>query len=606
MRFIVFCDATQTASPIKTARAIIAVTSAFSPVITARASVQTGSDLSSAFTVTAILGAIKQFTNIINVGIRTGSPYLGLQVTPASGVRARFTNYTLSIWVRRDSSNNSPQPIVSTRNENADNDGAFVFVGDNIQTRFNYNPAQGEAVWTNVAPSDGLWHHYLIRTVNDANAGDGVARHWRLWIDGVAKGQTAGNGYQAAGQMTWNDSYGGSAEYQGVSLGNGNVANFSSGYDVTARTLDGAVAQLWMGQISDAAFNITDFYDGYLDFGSDGTRQGRLPTPLIYTPLAPSYTDLGVGVTAIRSVPSWAGDYLKYSSTTAVARFSAQPTTVLLILASLSSAATVTVTATRIQTTTASISSVTTVTITAQKIVSITKALLSAVTVTAQGDKIRFGVANLASAATVTVTGGKVTPMASQVTSAFTVQATAKRTARTTTAVTARFTVTAAIDDRTRSAISLEAGAFTFTASATRTRTVNASISSAVTVSCSPNKIRSMASQMSSAFTATASARKVIVNSANFTAQFTIFSIVYRAIIGQASLSANGFVLTQGDILNFDPCREIAVDQETRLARILPENRLLIVDSETRRLKVPQETRVLKVDYETRVNITQC
>ena len=81
---------------------------------------------------------------------------------------------------------------------------------------------------------------------------------------------------------------------------------------------------------------------------------------------------------------------------------------------------------------------------------------------------------------------------------------------------------------------------------------------------------------------------------------------MFRAIIAQAALSANGFVLTQGDILNFDPCREIKAEEETRLARLLPESRLLIVDEETRTLRVPQETRVLKVEFETRVNIIKC
>jgi hypothetical protein len=87
---------------------------------------------------------------------------------------------------------------------------------------------------------------------------------------------------------------------------------------------------------------------------------------------------------------------------------------------------------------------------------------------------------------------------------------------------------------------------------------------------------------------------------------FTQTTAAFKVVFAQASLVVEGFQLTQGDILNFDPCREIKVDQETRIAKILPESRLFIVDSETRTLKVPQETRILTVEYETRVNITQC
>jgi hypothetical protein len=120
------------------------------------------------------VGVIKQFTNLLNVGIRTPSPYLGLSVTPVLGVDARSAGFTLSIWIRRDSHPGHFQPIVSTRNESSVNDSAFVFIGSNIQTRFNYDADEPEAVWTNVAPSDGLWHHYVIRTVSSS--------HWRLGV----------------------------------------------------------------------------------------------------------------------------------------------------------------------------------------------------------------------------------------------------------------------------------------------------------------------------------------------------------------------------------------------------------------------------------------
>jgi hypothetical protein len=169
-----------------------------------------------------------------------------------------------------------------------------------------------------------------------------------------------------------------------------------------------------------------------------------------------------------------------------------------------------------------------------------------------------------------------------------------------------QFTVSAQIDDRTRSIIALEIGAFTLTAAVGRTRTASTSVSVSTSLSIVYQVIRPAGSAMSVAFTFSATPEKRIIAFGNFTAPFTIVSTVFRVLIGQANLSVQGFTLTQGDILNFDPCREIRVDPETRLARILPESRLLIVESETRGLKVPQETRVLKVDYETRVNTIKC
>jgi hypothetical protein len=561
-------------------------------------------------TLTATVGVIKEFSNFINLGIRTGSPHLGISVTPTFGVNSRFNTWTMSIWVRRDTNTGTAQPIVSTRIEaGAVNHAAFVFVGTNIQTRFNFDADEPEAVWTNVAPTDGLWHHYLIRTVfrqgADYGSNAGSASHWRLWIDGVAQGQTS-SGYFAAGQMTWNDSYGGSANYNGVNLGHGIVANFTGGYDLTGRTLDGAVAQLWMSYVNDADFNPTDFYDGYLDFGTNGTRNGILTTPLIYIPLEPTYTDLGVGVTDIYSVPAWSGEYLKYTTTKAEFTATAQPEAVLLVVAHLQSEFNAIVDATKNVGIVAALSTEFTIvadnqtlrlaqadlSTESQLVCLVTVQRSSAVELTAQTTatidltRIFAGTVDLSSAFTVIATIGEVTQFNISLDSVFTQATEISRTRNLASAQESVSTLTAQIDDRLRDqSVSLE---------------------TAATLTITYTRIPAISATLTSEFALSGEAEKLVVAFGTLTVIFTQTSTAFKVVIAQATLVVEAFELTQGDILNFDPCREISVESETRAAKILPESRLLIVESETRTLKVPQETRVLRVDYETRVNTIKC
>jgi hypothetical protein len=147
-------------------------------------------------------------------------------------------------------------------------------------------------------------------------------------------------------------------------------------------------------------------------------------------------------------------------------------------------------------------------------------------------------------------------------------------------------TVTAQIDDRLRDqSVSLEA---------------------AVTLTVTFTRIPAISATLTSEFALSGQAEKLVVAFGTLPVIFTQTSTVFKVVIAQATLVIEAFELTQGDILNFDPCREIAVESETRAAKTLPESRLLIVESETRTLKVPQETRVLRVDYETRVNTIKC
>jgi hypothetical protein len=61
---------------------------------------------------------------------------------------------------------------------------------------------------------------------------------------------------------------------------------------------------------------------------------------------------------------------------------------------------------------------------------------------------------------------------------------------------------------------------------------------------------------------------------------------VTRIGIGATTLACQGFVLTVGDIINFDPALTLMISQETRTLRILPENRQLWIEQETRLYKL--------------------
>jgi hypothetical protein len=49
-----------------------------------------------------------------------------------------------------------------------------------------------------------------------------------------------------------------------------------------------------------------------------------------------------------------------------------------------------------------------------------------------------------------------------------------------------------------------------------------------------------------------------------------------------STLSAQGFILTTGEIINIDPYLTLVVAQESRLYYVIPENRRLSIEQETR------------------------
>lgn len=610
--------ATQTAHAQKTARATIALTSAFAPVITANASVSNGSNFATNFTLTASSGITRQFpvNRLTGAATSTTTSYYPqvLDFDQAQfdfgnpDLNIRDINWTFGIWVKRESRSSSgyyETIATSTLKYSSANweHGAIAFRGDNIRFRFNEIATGTGATWSNVAPNNTDWHHYLFRSINTNN--NQPVNNWQLWVDGVYQGVSTS--FQSAGDQPWAGKYGseptGFQYLGGLSLGQ-SLLFADDGTGPSNAPLNGAFAQPWMGRVTDAQFDPNKFWNtGAIDLGATGVSTG-LPTPIFYNRLSQPYT----GVT-------WAPDNEVVLTATAPlilpsvqARFTltCDVVTVIENTVAVQSVASVSVSGTRVLVLAATITAESTQSALAVKTARATETLTSTATFTASAEKLRGVSAGLTATATVSATAFKVKQFECAVAAAFTFTASALRTRTTSSSLTATATFTATIDDRTRDAITLQAGSFTLNITYTRVKFGAGAITATATTATAATAIKRAVGTQTSQFTQTADAQKVVITTANFASQFTIASTVFRAIIAQANLSANGFVLTQGDILNFDPCREIGVEEETRLARLLPESRLLIVDEETRTLRVPQETRVLGVDYETRVNIIKC
>jgi hypothetical protein len=592
---------TQTTSTIKTARAVIALTSAFAPVIVANASVSNGSNFTSNFTVTALTGVTRQFPGNYITGAGLDIPEIQYpkildfdqtQFSEVSQFNIREQAWTFSIWVKRYSRSGVDETIVATTIQPTTNSGGGItFKNSNIRIRFGADLNVIDTQWVNVAPNDTNWHHYLFRaddSITDLNNPQ-LVRRWVLWVDGVYKGASSThntnlNNYPS--EFNWCGRFSSNPE---VVIG-GLLLGYETFYaesgeteypNLATRPLDGAFAQLWMGRVSASEFRVERFYSGLRDLGATGTATG-LPTPIFYNKLTTPYT----GVTWENGGSNIAStEFLTRPSAEAIFSISGEASTVIVTTASLSSAFTQSSTAFRILRLQSAQSAQATVTATIAKRVGITAAITATATQTAINQRIRYGTASISSQATVTATAYKVKPYAAALSAQATVSATPNnRTRSQSAALSAQFTVTARPTDRTRDAVSLEAGAFTLSAAGL--------------------VIRAVGSNMTAAFTQTAAAKKVIVVAAALSAQFTIQPIVvYRVIIGQATLSVTGFVLTQGDILNFAPELQIVVPPESRLWYVIPESRHWAVDEETRSRRVLPESRELTIEQEDLVNI---
>lgn len=566
------------------------------------------------FTVSALVGVIKTATvgSIFSTGIDTSN---GSYQLPGVFINEVPINpgFVMSFWAKRDTVTEgdyemnmitpSSTPgtgvyqILQFRNKQTVLFGGSTRLDHAVGLFYPTDADEPYPYWQNSVPQDTLWHHYLIRMTEQASGGGGTATIYTLWRDGIE--QTRSGFTNNRGRLE---------DTGGAKIGSGGTA----GQYFSGANFDGAMAQVWMGTPS--AFSVEQFYNnGPVDLtGVGGYR--------IYNLLNDPWTDVTAsGTKSASSEPLYLG------TNPVIFSLTAQPEAVLLVVANIEASSELAVIASKNVGISASITAESTVDVvnTRPRFVSAdldvvssisvepfvirddSATLTSATSLDCVNIRVRTGDVTATAETTLTATIGEVTQFNIALESQFTQETANSRTRDLVSALES--SVTISIDAvRTVGVEAAVSSEFAVTVSIDRTRDHSVLLESAVTVSATYTRIPAISATLISEFAFAGEVEKFVVGQGVLAVVFTQTSQVSKVVFGSAALVMEAFELTQGDILNFDPCREIAVESETRLAKILPENRLLIVESETRALRVPQETRVLKVDYETRVNTIKC
>jgi hypothetical protein len=567
---------TQTTAVNFVAENIIPVGSLFEPSINADAQFAGFALLESTSTVTALIGAIRQATNITSTGLQINSsdPYIdNLTGMPFFGLKVRSNTFTASIWARRESTPSTLQPLWSS---NSGDSGALVFNGTDLMLRFNYDADEPNAVWTNVVPTDGEWHQYLIRTVsvagNEPNTSNpGAGNRWQLWIDGAYQGQSSP--YFAAGQIEFNN--GGRAL-----LGHALIRDLTGGYELNGRRLTGAIAQVWMGLTNNQQFNPVLFYDsGFVDLGTTGNLGGLLPTPLIYNPLQTPFTSItGTGLTTATTP-------LGYSPTVIRATTAITANAVLLVIADISVNASQTTLISYVIRPVIAFTSSATVSATATAFTGIIADITAESTVSATVFRTQEFTSAITAVASVGVIVGATEQFDAAVTAQFTLDcdSVVKPPIRTEANLLSQFTVTADPASFT-DAITMMMSSGTLTADVTVIPPVRAEANlvttSTLTVIIGSIEQFAVLTASSGTMSITAVKRTGILETLSTVSTVTATITHYKGII--LTVTAFNTQLTAGDIINLDPYLTLKINSETRGLLILKETRDITIESETR------------------------
>jgi len=608
----------QTAQSIINASANAALTSAFSPTITARASVSNGSDMQASVTLSALTGVIRQFPGNVITGAATGNnanyfpqilDFDQTQFPSVGSFDIRDPNWTFGVWIKRESRTNYFESIASSTVDvgGLNNKAAIAFRGSNIRFRFNYDPDEPGATWYDVAPNDTEWHHYLFRSVVNSSNQSYPVNNWMLWVDGVSQGITD-DPYNASGDLPWCGRYGSDFQNQnafqgGLKLGFELLSRDGPGYDYNEAPLNGAFAQAWMGRVTDQQFNVNKFYDGPLNLGTTGTATG-LPTPIFYNRLTEPYTgvtwynDPGFTIPATQplSLPSLRAQFnltadsvfvlTAIVNATATATLTAQARANKGIIETLSSEFTSTVIGNKSRQLDSSLSTEFTQSVTAFRIQRLTADLTAQSTVNAVIGYIKQSSAGLSSAFTLDCEPTEIVA----------IQGSAD--------LASAFTLTAQVNER-QGFISTPSSQFVLTADVTVKPPIRitADLTAAFTVTASLVRVQSFRIALTSEFTQTADITKIKGLIANLTASSTLRFNAGRLLSFSATLEVQAFELTAGEVINFAPELTLYVKQETRLRKVLLENRLYALDSESRTRRVLPESRIITIEQQTEVNI---
>ena len=568
-------------------------------------------------TLTAIVGVIKTATvgTIFSTGIDTSDGSYRLPSGGFGGGGNNSVGFVVSFWAKRDTltqndyamnmimpnttGNTGVYQILQFRNKQTILFGGSVRLDHAVVLLMPSDEDEPYPYWNNAVPQDIQWHHYLIRMTEQASGGGGTATIYTLWRDGVQ--QTFTPNYYTNNRGRLEDD-------GGALIGTGGGARNSTGAN-----FDGAMAQVFMSQTS-SGFSVEQFYNnGPVDVTG-------LSSPLVYNLLNDPWTDVTAsGTKSASSEPLYLGtNPITFSLT-------AQPEAVLLvvvelaaqselaviasknigILADLVAESTLDVVNTRPRFVSADLDVVSSISVEPFVIRDDSASLTTATSLDCVNIRVRTGDVTATAETTLTATIGEVTQFNISLESAFTQITANSRTRDLVSALESAASI--AIDAvRTRDIIAAVSSEFAVTVITDRIRDDSATLISEFSLAATYTRIPAISATLISEFAFAGEVEKFVVGQGVLAVVFTQTSEVSKVVFAQANLVVEAFELTQGDILNFDPCREIAVESETRAAKILPENRLIIVESETRALRVPQETRVLKVDYETRVNTIKC
>lgn len=518
------------------------------------------------FAQTAIVGKIIQYEPNSLTGIHVYSdskyPKISLATYPILSYDAE-NGFIVSIWARRDASSYTGTQVLWSSSVN---DIFLSLTGTSVVlTNYVFSSPQTET-WPSAIAQDTEWHHILLHwTALNPNL--------ELWVDGENQGLRGNNiGYYTSVFDRGANDY--------LELGR---------WHGGANYLHGDLAQIWVGSSKNTGtgfdtFQITDFYaDGVQDLGVTGQGVRGNLTPYLYNPLSKPYTGV-VFQGGYTQDERPALEYLRTPDLEARALLTAAPSTVIITIAALSAASTIT-------------------TVIDSRTRSPILVLESQASLSANFIRIRSAQAELISTSTQTTQTDRVTDYQVAMTATATLVCAASELQGISLGVDAQATLTVAYT-RTRSILQAIESQVTLSASPdARTRTPILAFAATSTLTCEALTFEGVSCSMSASTSLTVNTQVVKVTPVALTVISTLGAEGFKLVLAQAHLEVTGFQLTQGDIINFLPELEIRVPQETRYRRVLPETRLYSLDSESRTRRVLPESRIITIEQETDVNI---
>lgn len=579
--------------------------------------------LESTASLTAIIGSIKQYVGSSISGVKAEAS-TNRYAKLASGASVyNQPGITMAIWARRDDLNPSRAVFWST-DLSGYSLARFEYVN---QTTARFSVGSFGFVetwnWNNSVPYDNLWHHYIVRIKRTGLGPVNGFDEMELWVDGEYKGlRTNSQGFAI---YNW-------SVFGPINLGFGpKHQNEATG----PYYFDGDLAQIWIGDWDN--FILSSIWNnGPIDLGPTGINDGFLPAPAIYSPLNQPWTNITFYENNVIGAALGADQALDLPDMTVKASLSAGILGVFLYGSNLTATTTLTCAGNFTAGAASALSTQATVVaqpvvqtgivaqITAQSTLSADVNLAPAggavladhqATLECQAGYLRSQSSTQSAQATMTTEAMVIPPVSgdaaltvfvSQTTVAgYLINAVSTHTAIFTqvtegteilpiqasgtlqvdTALTCEIT-------RVRPGISLEMSAGTLTCDATVIPPIRtgADLASVFTMSVAVSGIFDTITLTASMGTITITPVKTARITATLTATTTVIATPFKRTGIVAVLSAQGFILTAGDVINIDPyltlrirpeSRQITVEAETRTIRILPESRTLTIEGYT-------------------------